>query len=85
MGTAALEGGARKLPTILLDLSYSDIPDSYEFRWLHETVGFNLAEEVSGKHLSKGEDSLGELLVGYMQDPGGLDSAVTTMCSVVMP
>lgn len=47
MGTAALEGGAQKKPTILLDYSYDAIPDSYEYRWLHDTREFNLGSPIS--------------------------------------
>ncbi|QPH38350.1 glycosyltransferase family protein [Pedobacter endophyticus] len=55
MGTSALEGGALAIPTVLVDMSYSEIPDSNRFRWLYETIDFSLADEYtpeqSDRHL----------------------------------
>lgn len=69
MGTSALEGGAREVPTILLDLSYKDIPANYRFKWLHETTGCTLGEEISVKNCTDQSDSLGPLLARYNDDP----------------
>jgi hypothetical protein len=69
MGTSALEGAAREVPTILLDLSYKEVPCNYRFRWLYQATGFNLAEEVSAKHLASEPGSFGRLLASYIEDP----------------
>ena len=69
MGTSALEGGSREVPTILLDLSYKDIPGNYRFKWLFETTGCNLAEEVSTRHLTNDDDSFSRLMARYKEDP----------------
>ena len=42
MGTSALEGAARGLPTVLVDASYHAIPSGYGYRWLYETKDFDL-------------------------------------------
>ena len=37
MGTAALDGAKKSIPTIVIDASYSDFPDNYKYRWIYET------------------------------------------------
>lgn len=50
MGTAALEGGAKNIPTILLDYSkrsYRQIRrNGYKFKWLYQTNNFNLGSNI---------------------------------------
>lgn len=47
MGTAALEGGLAGLPTVLIDPSYYDFPDSYKYRWLYQTERNSLGRFIS--------------------------------------
>lgn len=47
MGTSAIESSARKIPTILLDFSYSTVSDAYRYRWFHESNGYVLGRDVS--------------------------------------
>ncbi|MBO2636490.1 hypothetical protein I6M42_07400 [Shewanella algae] len=47
MGTSALEMAARGLPTILLDYSYSKVPDSYRYRFIHEVVDYCVGENIA--------------------------------------
>ena len=68
MGTSALEGASVGKPVVLLDLSYKDIPENYRFRWLFETKGFNLAEEVDNTHLSPSGDTFHSLISVYQRD-----------------
>ena len=69
MGTSALEGAKLGIPTILLDFSYSEIPDGYRFQWLHEKLGYSLGERIDERHLVAGNQSLLECLrhalIGY--------------------
>lgn len=46
MGTSALELAARNVPSVLLDYSYTPIPPETRYRWLFETEGFALGQEV---------------------------------------
>lgn len=58
MGTSALEGASYGVPTILLDFSYGDVPSGYNFRWLHERVGYSLGELIGKEYVSSGDDGL---------------------------
>ena len=77
MGTSALEGAARAVPTILLDLSYKEIPENYRFKWLYEASGYNLAEQVTEEHLISETNSFSKLLLEYAKD----SSSVGESCS----
>jgi|ERR1035437_1283173 hypothetical protein len=50
MGTAALEGGVEKIPTVLLDYSFSDYnkikQKGYKFKWLYQTKDFTLGSDI---------------------------------------
>ena len=46
MGTSALEGAKLGVPTVLLDLSYKNVPDTYEYRWLYQRDGSTLGETL---------------------------------------
>jgi hypothetical protein len=37
MGTSALEGAKLGIPTILIDLGYSDFPNNYRYKFVHQT------------------------------------------------
>ena len=37
MGTAALDGAKNSIPTIVIDASEEEFPDSYRYRWIFET------------------------------------------------
>jgi len=63
MGTSALEGGAEKIPTILLDYTYYNfqkiIRKGYKFKWLFQTVDFNLGSDIfKSRGLIKQENHL---------------------------
>lgn len=62
MGTSALEGAKLGIPTILLDVSYGEVPDGYRFQWLHEKSGYSLGEVIDERHLVSGNQSLRECL-----------------------
>ncbi|MGG4775530.1 glycosyltransferase [Paenalcaligenes sp. Me52] len=46
MGTSAIEISAFGVPTILLDFSYSSVPDSYRYRWFFESTGYSLGRSI---------------------------------------
>jgi glycosyltransferase involved in cell wall biosynthesis len=56
MGTAALEGGAQRIPTVLLDYSYFDYlkikEKGYRFKWLYQTENFTLGSDIFNSFVS---------------------------------
>jgi hypothetical protein len=46
MGTSALEGAKYGVPTILLDIAYSDVPATYVYRWLYSRDGSTLGDTL---------------------------------------
>ena len=46
MGTSALEGAKLGVPTVLLDLSYKNVPDTYEYSWLYQRDGSTLGKTL---------------------------------------
>ncbi len=46
MGTSALEGAKFGVPTILLDIAYSDVPATYVYRWLYSRDGSTLGDTL---------------------------------------
>lgn len=69
MGTSALEGAKLGIPVILLDISYYTIKGDYYFRWLHDTINFDLGHDITIKDFETGNNSLqqmfNELLHNY--------------------
>ncbi len=54
MGTTALEGGAEKIPTVLLDYSYRNYKRieqmRYKFKWLYQTNDFKVGSDIFKSH-----------------------------------
>jgi hypothetical protein len=50
MGTSALEGAKFGVPTILLDVSYTYVPETYIYRWLYQRDGSTLGETLRVFH-----------------------------------
>lgn len=48
MGLSALEGALCRIPTILVDPSFSDLPHNYRYRWLYEMEYFSLGRFIDG-------------------------------------
>ncbi len=61
MGTAALDAAKLGIPTVLVDYSTAVFPSDYQYRWLFETVDFNLGRNLDKLPVSKGF-SMNELL-----------------------
>lgn len=68
MGTSALEGAKLGVPTVLLDFSYSDVPDGYKFGFLHDSKGFTLGRVIRGNMLKPGNTSLQDIVFAVKQD-----------------
>ena len=81
MGTSALEGGNCSVPTIVLDISHTKLTSNYNYKWLYEIDGYNLAEVVHKRFLGTGthkienvineifsnKDHIGELCKNYVK------------------
>jgi hypothetical protein len=70
MGSSALDGASRGIPTFLLDYSYRPIKGNYRFRLLDETEGYNLGSLITGAQLEKTstlEESLLAVRANYEQ------------------
>lgn len=48
MGLSALEGALCRIPTILVDPSFGDLPHNYRYRWLYEMEKFSLGRFIDG-------------------------------------
>jgi hypothetical protein len=68
MGTAALESAVLKIPTILLDFSYKKIDINYKFRWLYDTVNFDLGHEISAQDHDATDESLKSMLIEFIDN-----------------
>ena len=64
MGTSALEGAKLGVPTLLFDMSYKDMPVDQKYRWVHETVNYNLGEMAG----TKGATAVGSSLKDKIEE-----------------
>jgi hypothetical protein len=63
MGTSALEGASRSVPTILLDYSYYPIKGLYRFKYIFEAEDKSLAELIqNGRHMEP-VSTIGDMLL----------------------
>jgi hypothetical protein len=51
MGTSVLESAKFGIPSIVLDFDYKVISKKYKFRWLHETVNYDLGHLINNENL----------------------------------
>ena len=51
MGTSVLESAKFGIPSIVLDFDYKVINKKYKFRWLHETVNYDLGHLINNENL----------------------------------
>lgn len=68
MGTSALEGAKLGIPTIVLDISYFPVSSDYKFRWLHETLNFDLGHDMTIDDFEKNNLSLEKILLDVVND-----------------
>lgn len=70
MGTSALEGASRAIPTFLLDYSYFPISDLYRFQLFQTKLNYTLGEEIGSQHkenISSLENELNVILSKYRE------------------
>jgi hypothetical protein len=46
MGASALDGAKFGVPTVLIDFSFDAFPEKYLYRWIFETVGYDLGQNI---------------------------------------
>jgi glycosyltransferase involved in cell wall biosynthesis len=68
MGTSALEAAKLGIPTILLDFSYKPIDKDYVFRWLHQTVNYDLGHVISDADSNQNNESLKNMVVSLQKN-----------------
>lgn len=85
MGTSAIESGSVGVPTILLDPCYSDVENSYSFRWLYESHNFDLGSftyHESCKTMNADDRRELETLISeYLSDPRSISEQTYTYTS----
>lgn len=67
MGTSALEGASRAVPTFLLDYSYKPINFLYKFRYLYEVEHYSLAEMIRKESHCESSSSLENKLIEIIE------------------
>ena len=67
MGTSALEGAKLGIPTILIDYSKSLFPENYVYKWLFESKGYSLADELHPETPVEGKPLIE--MINLIQDP----------------
>ena len=68
MGTSALESAKLAIPTIVLDISHKKIEGDYIFRWLHDTINFDVAHNVSKLDFQDNNKSLEKILINFNKE-----------------
>ena len=68
MGTSALEGAKFGMPTILLDISYYPINNDYTFRWLHDTLNFDLGHDITAADTESHNETLKNMLLSLVNN-----------------
>jgi glycosyltransferase involved in cell wall biosynthesis len=81
MGTAAIEGAALGIPTVLLDFSYRPVPEDYTFNWVHRASGYSLGALIGAEHRG-GARSMDRLLADVHGDYAALARAVRDYVAV---
>lgn len=75
MGTTAIEGGVRGIPTVLLDFSYNEVQEHYTYRWLHEQSGYSLGTLIGPQHYGQ-PNSLHRIVQSALSEYQGLSEVV---------
>lgn len=63
MGTSALEGASRSIPTILLHYSYIPITGLYKFNYIFNTEEYSLGDEFDANVHTESSSSLEDILI----------------------
>lgn len=68
MGTSALEGASLGVPTVLLDIAYSEIKQDYLFKFLFNETGCVLGDVLTEKSFQAGNKSLEVIMNSLEKD-----------------
>lgn len=79
MGMSALEGAVAGLPTVLVDPSYNDFPQSYRYKWLYQTTGNSLGSFITGNEKNFDGLTMTDIVKTY-QNPNQLNECAI-LCS----
>ena len=58
MGTSALEGAKLSIPTLMIDLSYHPVKKGYKYRFLYETINYDLGHFITSADYGDKDDTL---------------------------
>lgn len=72
MGTSALEGASRSVPTILLDYSYYPIKGLYRFKYIFEAADYSLAELIQEERHMEPVSTIGDILLEIRANNGAI-------------
>lgn len=72
MGTSALEGASRSVPTILLDYSYYPIKGLYRFKYIFEAADYSLAELIQEERHMEPVSTIGNRLLEIRANNGSI-------------
>lgn len=75
MGTSALESAKFGIPTIVLDFSYNKINENYSFRWLEDTINFDLGHFITHNDYLK-NITMNNIIDNYKNDYESLSKNV---------
>ena len=64
----ALDFANNSVPTVLCDFSYKPIKRKYHFKWLKDSKGFNLGEDIKNYDRKSDEDSLKKIIHSVIDD-----------------
>ncbi|HTJ10966.1 MAG TPA: glycosyltransferase [Dinghuibacter sp.] len=68
MGTSALEGAKLGIPTILLDYSSLPVKKDYRFRFLFDTINYDLGHLITDRDFSPGNTTLRDMVLAIKKD-----------------
>ncbi|EFB9802357.1 glycosyltransferase family 4 protein [Escherichia coli] len=68
MGTSALEGVSRGVPTVLLPCADKPLKDNYVYKFIHDQCGYSLGEYLQTPFCSKGYYSMVDVFNKYFEN-----------------
>lgn len=67
-GMTAIDFANNSVPTVLCGFSYKPIKRKYHFKWLKDSKGFNLGEDIKNYERKSDEDSLKKIIHSVIDD-----------------
>ncbi len=68
MGTSALDGARLGVPTVRLDYSFNKINKDYRYKFLFDTLGYSLGENIDSSCYKKGLHSMANIINIFSKD-----------------